>query len=66
MTAFLLTSPLLQDTDEPLAHVHFTAEGEVTFKAILFVPKGAPFDLYQDYGESLFNVNPHHVHIKQL
>ena len=29
----------LQDHEEPLAHSHFTAEGEVTFKSILFVPK---------------------------
>lgn len=45
-----------KDTDEPLAHVHFTAEGEVTFKAILFVPKAAPFDLYQDYGKAVDNI----------
>ena len=27
-----------KDSTEPLAKIHFTAEGEVTFKAILFVP----------------------------
>ena len=40
-----------KDTDEPLAHVHFSAEGEVTFRSILYVPKTAPYDLYQDYGK---------------
>ena len=45
-----------KDSDDPLAHVHFTAEGEVTFKSILFVPKTAPFDLYQDYGKKVDNI----------
>ena len=27
-----------KDSSDPLAKTHFTAEGEVTFKAILFVP----------------------------
>jgi heat shock protein beta len=34
--------------EEPLAYTHFTAEGEVTFKSILFVPKTAPGDTYTD------------------
>ena len=42
-----------KDSDEPLAHVHFSAEGEVTFRSILYVPKTAPYDLYQDYGEQI-------------
>lgn len=39
-----------QDSDDPLAHIHFTAEGEVTFKSILFVPKSAPRGLFDEYG----------------
>ena len=34
---------------EPLTHTHFSAEGEVEFKSILYIPKEAPYDLYQDY-----------------
>jgi len=45
-----------KDTDEPLAHVHFSAEGEVTFRSILYVPKTAPYDLYQDYGKATDNI----------
>lgn len=31
---------------EPMAQIHFTAEGEVTFRSILFVPHEAPAGLY--------------------
>ncbi|KAE8674791.1 Endoplasmin-like protein [Hibiscus syriacus] len=37
-------------TDEkPMAWSHFTAEGDVEFKAVLFVPPKAPHDLYESY-----------------
>uniref|UniRef100_A0A8C1Y4E4 Endoplasmin n=1 Tax=Cyprinus carpio TaxID=7962 RepID=A0A8C1Y4E4_CYPCA len=39
-----------QDSDEPMSHIHFTAEGEVTFKSILFVPASAPRGLFDEYG----------------
>uniref|UniRef100_A0A8C8MNH6 Endoplasmin n=1 Tax=Oncorhynchus tshawytscha TaxID=74940 RepID=A0A8C8MNH6_ONCTS len=39
-----------KDTDEPLSHIHFTAEGEVTFKSILFVPVAAPRGMFDEYG----------------
>uniref|UniRef100_A0A3Q1ITK3 Endoplasmin n=1 Tax=Anabas testudineus TaxID=64144 RepID=A0A3Q1ITK3_ANATE len=35
---------------KPLSHIHFTAEGEVTFKSILFVPTSAPRGLFDEYG----------------
>ncbi|XP_075883536.1 endoplasmin [Nelusetta ayraudi] len=47
-TAFYKT--FSKDSDDPLAHIHFTAEGEVTFKSILFVPKSAPRGLFDEYG----------------
>lgn len=28
-----------KDTQDPLAYTHFSAEGEIEFKAILYVPK---------------------------
>merc|ERR1712127_958232 len=40
---------LTKDFGEPLTHTHFSAEGEVEFKSILYIPKEAPYDLYQDY-----------------
>lgn len=39
-----------QDNDDPLSHIHFTAEGEVTFKSILFIPTSAPRGLFDEYG----------------
>ncbi|XP_051546982.1 endoplasmin [Myxocyprinus asiaticus] len=39
-----------RDSDEPMSHIHFTAEGEVTFKSILFIPASAPRGLFDEYG----------------
>ncbi|XP_006004184.1 endoplasmin isoform X2 [Latimeria chalumnae] len=39
-----------KDFDDPMSHIHFTAEGEVTFKSILFVPASAPRGLFDEYG----------------
>lgn len=47
---------LSKDSDEPLAKVHFVAEGEVTFKSILFVPKSSPHDTFQNYGKNIDNI----------
>eukprot|EP00899_Mesostigma_viride_P016157 jgi/Mesvir1/24542/Mv21880-RA.1 len=38
-----------KDYDEPLTYTHFNAEGDVEFKAVLFVPARAPHDLYDNY-----------------
>jgi heat shock protein beta len=40
-----------KDTQDPLVYTHFVAEGEVTFKSILFVPKAAPTDIFQNYNK---------------
>ena len=36
-----------------MAHTHFTAEGEVTFKSILFIPEQAPGDTFSSYGKKM-------------
>uniref|UniRef100_A0A8C4SGI3 Endoplasmin n=1 Tax=Erpetoichthys calabaricus TaxID=27687 RepID=A0A8C4SGI3_ERPCA len=36
--------------EDPMSFIHFTAEGEVTFKSILFVPNVAPRGLFDEYG----------------
>ncbi len=40
---------LSKDFEGPLAHTHFKAEGDVEFKAILFVPKRAEPGLFENY-----------------
>ncbi|KAK0398185.1 hypothetical protein QR680_002461 [Steinernema hermaphroditum] len=47
---------ITKDSEKPLAHVHFTAEGEVTFKSILYVPKKSPNDMFQNYGKVTENI----------
>jgi heat shock protein beta len=49
-TAFYRT--LTKDTEaEPLEHIHFKAEGEITFRSILYIPKKAPAALYDKFYE---------------
>ena len=48
ISGFLLS---LQDfsTDKPMAWSHFNAEGDVEFKAVLFIPPKAPYELFENY-----------------
>ena len=40
--------------DEPLSWMHFNVEGLVEFKALLYIPKKAPFDFYsKDYKKGM-------------
>jgi len=41
-----------KESEDPLAKTHFTAEGEVTFKSILFIPQHSPNDMFHDYGKT--------------
>uniref|UniRef100_A0A1L8DUF4 Putative heat shock protein 90 n=1 Tax=Nyssomyia neivai TaxID=330878 RepID=A0A1L8DUF4_9DIPT len=47
---------LTKDTSEPLTHTHFIAEGEVTFKSLLFVPKVQPSESFNKYGTKSDNI----------
>nr|QSV39511.1 HSP90 [Whitmania pigra] len=40
-----------KDSESPLAYSHFTAEGEVTFNSILYIPRTSPVDMFQNYGK---------------
>ncbi|KAL6431074.1 hypothetical protein ACFW04_007068 [Cataglyphis niger] len=47
---------LTKDNQEPLAKIHFIAEGEVTFKSVLFIPKIQPSDSFNRYGTKSDNI----------
>lgn len=47
---------LTKDTAEPLVQTHFIAEGEVTFKSLLFVPKVQPSESFNKYGSKSDNI----------
>ena len=34
-----------------MARTHFAAEGEITFKSILYIPSSAPLGLMHEYGQ---------------
>ncbi len=40
---------LTKGTEEPLAHTHVKAEGDIEFKAVLYVPSTMPYDLFENY-----------------
>jgi heat shock protein beta len=37
------------ENEAPLAHSHFRAEGDVDFKAVMYLPSSAPPDMYDQY-----------------
>ena len=36
------------DYQDPLTHLQYNVEGNVTYQSLLFIPKKAPYDLYSD------------------
>ncbi|XP_071525720.1 endoplasmin homolog isoform X2 [Panulirus ornatus] len=47
---------LSKDSKDPLAKTHFVAEGEVTFKSLLFVPEVQPSESFNKYGTRTDNI----------
>lgn len=47
---------LTKDNEDPLTHIHFVAEGEVTFKSLLYIPKVQQTDSFSRYGTKSDNI----------
>lgn len=47
---------LSKDSKDPLGKTHFIAEGEVTFKSLLFVPEVQPGESFNKYGTRTDNI----------
>lgn len=47
---------ITRDHQPPVARTHFTAEGELTFKSLLFIPKVQPTDSFNKYGSKSDNI----------
>lgn len=47
---------ITKDTQEPLAKIHFIAEGEVTFKSLLYIPRVQPSESFNRYGTKTDNI----------
>uniref|UniRef100_A0A646QE69 Heat shock protein 83 n=1 Tax=Hemiscolopendra marginata TaxID=943146 RepID=A0A646QE69_9MYRI len=47
---------ITKDSSDPLTSTHFIAEGEVTFKSLLFIPTIQSSDVFNKYGKKTDNI----------
>ncbi len=47
---------ITKDSNGPLTQTHFIAEGEVTFKSLLFIPVNQPSESFNKYGQKTENI----------
>jgi heat shock protein beta len=47
---------ITKDKNGPLTKTHFIAEGEVTFKSLMFIPNAQPSEEFNKYGQKKENI----------
>jgi len=47
---------ITKDKNGPLTQTHFIAEGEVTFKSLLYIPSSLPSESFNSYGKATENI----------
>merc|ERR1711915_7689 len=47
---------ITKDNNGPLTQTHFIAEGEVTFKSLLYIPNSQPSETFNKYGQAGENI----------
>ncbi|MFH1212827.1 MAG: molecular chaperone HtpG, partial [Candidatus Neomarinimicrobiota bacterium] len=52
------------DFKAPLGHLHLSLEGTVNFKALLFVPPDAPYDIFNDIREKSLHLYTNRVFVQ--
>lgn len=40
---------ITKSSEDPAGYSHFSAEGEIDFKALLYLPQEAPYDMFENY-----------------
>lgn len=50
---YFVCNLVLQESEDPLGYTHFVAEGEVTFRSILYISKSGPNNMFSEYGKKM-------------
>ncbi len=55
---------ITNDSKPPLGHLHLSLEGAVNFKALLFIPEKAPFDIFYEIREKSIHLYANRVFVQ--
>lgn len=55
---------ITNDSQPPLGHLHLSLEGAVNFKALLFIPEKAPYDIFYEIREKSLHLYANRVFVQ--